>query len=60
MMSIFAYLVIMFIMGYFLKDLLKFIIVGTVILLIMKFGWGIVPVAFNFLMGLVDVVKGAL
>ena len=59
-MPILAYVIIMFIVGFFLKDLIKFVLIGLAIYFVISYGWNIIPLLFNMLMGLIEMVKVAL
>ena len=59
-MSVLTYVIIMFISGFFFKDLIKFVLIGLLIYFFMSYGWSIIPMLFNGLMRLIETVKVAL
>lgn len=59
-MSVLAYVIIMFITGFFLKDLIKFVLIGLLIYFFMNYGWSIIPMLFDGLMRIIETAKVAL
>lgn len=59
-MAAIQFIIIMFIIGYFLKDLAKFLVVGLLVFFVLQNGWNIIPMAFSLLVNFIDIIKGAL
>lgn len=59
-MTMITYVIIMCIIGYFLKDLLMVLLLGLLVFIIMQNGLDVVPLAADHLVNFIDSVRGAL
>lgn len=55
-----GFIILMFFIGYILRDLLKIIVIGVLALLIFTQGWDTFGFLFNIVVGLINTVKEAL